>query len=218
MKKLAILSAIALSGLFYNAASAQVRLHVGINFSPRPVYVQDRFVVAHREPVVYSEPVDYDGDEDYYYLPDVDAYYSVNDECYYYNDGGRWVTAAYLPGAYRDFDWRYARRYEVRAPRPYLHAEYYRNHYNGVAFNGRWNERVYGRGYGDAYHYNNSVNARRFNDRGFEDRRFDNRNHFDNHDRFDNHGRDNGRGEHFAQNNSRGNYGHGRDEHRPGRF
>ena len=207
-----------MSGLFYNAANAQIRLHVGINLSPRRVYVPERVVVAEQAPVVYSEPVNYDGDEDYYYLPDVDAYYSVNDECYYYNDGERWVNAAYLPGAYRDFDWRYARRYEVRAPRPYLHAEYYRNHYNGVAFNGRWNQREYGRGYGDAYHYDGRVVASRYNDHRFENRRFDNRN-FNNHDRFDNHGRDNRRDDRFAQNNNNHGYDrHDRDGHRPGRF
>jgi hypothetical protein len=214
MKKLAILSAIALSGLFYNAANAQVRLRVGIHFGSRPVYAPARVVVTEQTPVEYNEPFNDEGDEDYYYLPDVDAYYSVNDECYYYNDGGRWVNAAYLPGAYRDFDWRYARRYEVRAPRPYLRAEYYRNHYNGVAFNGRWNERRYGRGYGEAYHNNGRVVASRYNDH-----RFENRNNSNNHDRFDNHGRDNRHNDRFAQNNNNhGNDRRGRDSHRPGRF
>jgi len=200
MKKLAIISAIAISSLFYNAANAQVRLRVGINFSPRPVYVPERVVVSDPEPVVYNEPVNYDGDEDYYYLPDVDAYYSMNDRCYYYNNGGSWVTATYLPGAYRNYDWRSARRYEIRASRPYMHHDYYRNRYNGVAFNGRWNERVYG-GYGNVYRGNHERYDNRYNDRN----------------RFDNHGRFGRNDDRFTRNNN-GHDRFDRDNHRPGRF
>jgi len=123
--------------MLYNTADAHVRLHVGVNFG------FPRVVVAAPMQVAYNEPANYDGDEDYYYLPDVDAYYSVPEQCYYYNDGGAWVSAAYLPGAYHDYDWRAVRHYEVRAPRPYMHNDFYRARYNGLAFNGRWNERAY---------------------------------------------------------------------------
>jgi hypothetical protein len=139
MKKLILVSAIAISGLFYNTANAQIRVGFGIRFNAPRIYVPQRVVVAEQAPVVYNEPVNYDGNEDYYYLPDVDAYYSVTGQCYYYNDGGNWVSAAYLPGAYRDYDWRSVRHFEVRAPRPFMHDDYYRNRYNGVAFNGQWN-------------------------------------------------------------------------------
>jgi hypothetical protein len=98
MKKLLLISAIAISGMFYNTANAQIRLHVGVRLGG-PV------VVPAPEPVAYQEPVAYN-DDDYYYLPDVDAYYNVGQQCYYYNDGGNWVSAAYLPGAYRDYEWR----------------------------------------------------------------------------------------------------------------
>jgi hypothetical protein len=192
MKKIAILSAIAISGLlFNNKADAQIRIHLGLNFAPRPV------VVA--QPAEYIEPTNYDGDEDYYYLPEVDAYYSVPDQCYYYNDGGRWVSAAYLPGAYRNYDWRYARRYEVRAPRPFMHADYYRARYHGVAFNGHW-DRGYDRGW-------NGDNRRFDRNRGEHfDGRFEQNHNFE---RREGH-------EHFAQNNfERNDRGNG---HRQGRF
>lgn len=117
MKKLAILSAIALSSLIYTSADAQVRVRVGLNFgtpAPTPVVVE-------RAPVVYN---------DYYYLPDVGAYYSVYEHRYYYPDGGTWVSAAWLPG-YRDYDWHSFRRYEIRGARPYMHDEIYRARYNG---------------------------------------------------------------------------------------
>ena len=153
MKKLILISAIAISGLFYNTANAQVRVSFGFNFSPRRVYVPQRVVVARPAPVEYSEPVNYNGDEDYYYIPDVDAYYSVTDQCYFYNNDGDWVSGTYLPGAYRDYDWRSVRHYEVRAPRPYIHNDYYRARYNGVSFNGQWN-REYNRGYSNDYRVN----------------------------------------------------------------
>jgi hypothetical protein len=229
MKKLAIISAIALSGLFYNSADAQIRVHLGLHFGSPRVYIPARVVVS--QPAEYCEPANYNGDEDYYYLPDVDAYYSVPDQCYYYNDGGEWVSAAYLPGAYRNYDWQSARRFEVRAPRPYLHADYYRNRYNGVAFNGQWN-RGYdrSRGYANDNHFNNDQYRR-------NDQRFDNRNnyarpydqnreqHMDN-SRFRNDQRVEqnrnferaGAQEHFAQNNpQRGDRGGWMNNHRPAR-
>jgi len=148
MKRLILIAAMVMSGICYNAANAQIRVHVGLNFGYPRAYVPARVVVAQPAPVVYEQPANYNEDasyndnaDDYYYLPDVDAYYSVPNQCYYYNNGDNWVSAAYLPGAYRDYDWRSARHYEVRAPRPFMHNDFYRARFNGAAFNGRWNER-----------------------------------------------------------------------------
>jgi hypothetical protein len=132
MKKIALISAIALSGLFFNTANAQIHIGFGIHFNTPAV----RVVAA---APVYTE---YTPADDYYYLPDVDAYYSVPERCYYYNNGDNWVTAAYLPGEYRNYDWRSARHYEVRANRPYLNADVYRARYRGNAYDwGRFNDR-----------------------------------------------------------------------------
>jgi len=169
MKKLAILSAIALSGLFMKTADAQVRLHVGLNVGPvRVVYTQRPVVV--QEPV-YQEPAPaavYDDsyDDDYYYLPDVDAYYDVTAGCYYYNNGYDWISAAYLPGVYRNYDWRSARRYEIREHRPFMRADVYRTRYNGHIIN-EWRNGSYNRGYDN--HYANHGN-------NWGDHRADNRN------------------------------------------
>lgn len=192
MKRLLLISAIAMSGMFYNTANAQIRLHLGIHLGG-PV------VVPAPEPVAYQEPVAYNND-DYYYLPDVDAYYSVDQQCYYYNDGGAWVSAAYLPGAYRDYDWRSYRHFEIRAPRPYMHADFYRNRYSGVAFNGRWNDRAYDRGYANVTYHDN----RGFGNGGYDNRRFDNQ-------RFD---RDRGNDRHFDRNDFRGRGGRDWDDRR----
>jgi hypothetical protein len=163
MKKLAILSAIAMSGLIYSTANAQMSIHVGFHFGTP---------VVERVPVYEQTPVVYNSSNDYYYLPDVDAYYSVNEECYYYNDGDNWVSAAYLPGEYRNYDWTTARRYELRTARPYMHDEVYRSRYDGhemIGF-GRGNDYRMQGGYGrNTERYNAPVErnyGQRYDNRG----------------------------------------------------
>jgi hypothetical protein len=119
MKKFVLSIIIAAGGLITQNAAAQVGVNVGLRIGPLVINVHKPIAPA----VVY---------DDFYYLPEVDAYYSVPERCYYYMDGGgSWVNAAYLPGRYHDYDWRTAHRYEVRAQRPYANHEYYRNKYNG---------------------------------------------------------------------------------------
>jgi len=227
MKKLAIISAIAMSGLFYNAANAQFGIHIGIRLFPHRVYVPRPVVVVQPQEPVYQdqqpvyqddqEPVVSDNDDcDFYYLPDVGAYYSVNDQCYYYQDGDNWVSAAYLPGVYHDFDWRYAaRRIEIRQPRPFMHNDFYRNRYQGFDRNIARYHDDFRMGFDyrhNSYAYNND---HRFDNRGglgqhFDnnDRRFNNRGGYDQH--FDNRGQDNSRFGQGNQNRDRNNYSNGR--------
>jgi hypothetical protein len=168
MKKLVILSAIAMSGLLYNKANAQISINFGVHIPVHRVYVPaPRPVVVEQAPVYDDENVqaDYnDNGDDYYYLPEVEAYYSLSGNCYYYNDGSRWITCAYLPGAYRNYDWRTGVRYEVRGSRPYLRHDVYRSRWGGYAGDrGNWGHR-FDRRYDGGYAY-----------RGRQDNRFDNR-------------------------------------------
>jgi hypothetical protein len=230
MKKLIILSAIAASGLFYaKTADAQISIHLGVNIPVRRVYVPAQQPVIVQETPVYDDdnvPASYD--DDYYYLPEVEAYYSVPRHCYYYNDGNSWVTAAYLPGAYRNYNWRSAVRYEVRAPRPYMHHDMYRSRWGGYAggranwgrrFDNRYNggyayssrdNRGWGRGdYGRGNWGRSNQNDNRGWNRGNNDRgNWGNRgNNNDNHNRgnwggrrSENRGNDNRGGQRFAYN------------------
>jgi hypothetical protein len=157
MKKLIIMSAIAMSGFIYNTADAQIGIRVGLHFGTRPIY--------RPAPVVVEQAPVYDNN-DYYYLPDVNAYYNVDEQCYYYYDGDNWISAEYLPGAYRDYDWRNERHFEVRANRPYMHNDFYRTRYNGHAV-GEWSHNNY--------------------DNHF-DRGYANRGNRENYQRFENHG------------------------------
>ncbi|WP_311947479.1 hypothetical protein [Mucilaginibacter terrae] len=144
MKKFFLTIIIAASGLATQTANAQIG--ISIQIGPRVV----------QRPVVY---------DDFYYLPEVEAYYSVPEHCYYYMDGRSWVSAAYLPGRYHDYDWRSARRYQVRTQRPFDNHDYYRNRFGGNA--GRdWNRNW------DNNQYANRGYDRRDNNRN-DDRRFD---------------------------------------------
>ncbi len=210
MKKLVLLSAIAISGLFYNTANAQIRIHLGINLFPHHVYIRPAVVDVQPAPVVYEDnrPADYDTNDDYYYLPDVNAYYNVAQQCYYYNDGDNWISAAYLPGEYRNYDWMHARRFEVRAPRPYLHNDLYMNRYHGV--NNQWAHRD--------DHFQGGY-ANHFNDGGYrrDDQRFDGRNQ-NNYDQQYNQNqnrdnRDNNNGQQYNQDQNRGNRGGDQQQH-----
>ncbi|WP_461452605.1 hypothetical protein [Mucilaginibacter sp.] len=164
MKKLVLLSAIAMSGLFYNTADAQFRVHLGVNLVP------NRVVVAPgAEAPVYADAV-YNND-DYYYLPDVDAYYNISQQCYYYFDGDNWTSAAFLPGEYHDFDWRNARRYEVREPHPYLRNDFYVNRYKGNeyafkkdSYHGNFDNHADHYGYREPQHFDNDGYGQHFND------------------------------------------------------
>ncbi|WP_074489137.1 hypothetical protein [Mucilaginibacter polytrichastri] len=182
MKNLAIIMAVGAGLLTVKTADAQIRLGVNLHFGN----VGTRVIVA--QPVQDVSYTNYDDDDDYYYLPDVEAYYDVSQQCYYYNDGEQWIHAAYLPGRYRNYDWRNARHYEVRAQRPYMRHDEYRTRFGG--FDQR------GGGFDNRY----------ANRGGFDNHRDDNRGGFDNH-RDDNRGwnGDNRGGQFNAPN--RGNYG-----------
>lgn len=68
-----------------NTIHSQISINVGIGRPP-----QDR-------PVVYEEM-------DYYYMPEIEAYYDIRASQFIYFGGGRWVRATYLPRQYRNYD------------------------------------------------------------------------------------------------------------------
>lgn len=200
MKKLAILSVIAAGSLFISKANAQVSIQFGINIPAHPVYVPAPPPPVVEEQPVYDDNVNVSDDDDYYYLPEVEAYYNVGAGCYYYNDGSRWISCAYLPGAYRDYNWRTAVRYEVRAPRPFMHHDFYRQRWGGyMGDRGNWGHR-FDRRPANGYAYRPGWGG----DRGSWGRRpnpYDNRGNWGN-------GRDN-RGWGNGNRDNRGNWGNG---------
>lgn len=175
MKKSVILSAILFSGFVYNTAKAQVSIHVGFNTPVRHVYVPAPQPVE----TVYDD--DFDNSDDYYYLPEVEAYFSISLNRYFYYDDNRWVSAAYLPGAYRNYDWRTARRFEVRGRRPYMNHDVYRGRWGGNTYRDwkRSNNNYAGRN----NRYDNRNDSYRGNNQPSRDNRYNQPNRNDNRGR-----------------------------------
>lgn len=132
--------------------NAQIRLGLSINLGTQPEW----------------GPAGY-GRADYYYLPDVDAYYDVPSKQFIYLEGNNWVFRSSLPAQYRNYDLYNGYKVVINEPRPYMHATYYRDNYG---------------------QYRNWQGTRQV---AIRDRRNDRRN--DRHDdrRFDSRGRDNRR-------------------------
>jgi hypothetical protein len=110
MKKQILFIALLLSSLSLQV-HAQVRLSVNLNAQP-----------------VWG-PVGYDR-ADYYYMPDIEAYYSVSNRQYTYNDGGRWVTSGNLPPRYSNYDVYNGYKVVVNEPSPWTHDSRYRKQYS----------------------------------------------------------------------------------------
>lgn len=64
-------------------------------------------------------PVGYDH-VDYYYLPDVECYYSVATHQFISLNNGRWVFTAGLPAPYRKYDLFTGYKVVINKPRPFL--------------------------------------------------------------------------------------------------
>jgi hypothetical protein len=69
------------------ASAGQAQFSMSINFGPPPPW----------GPVGYASV-------QYYYLPDVEAYYDVHTSMFIYFSGSAWVHRAYLPARYQNYD------------------------------------------------------------------------------------------------------------------
>jgi len=115
MQKL-LLFAILFGCFFCKQANAQVSFSANIRIQP------------------LWGPVGYDHAE-YYYMPDIEAYYYVPKHRFVYLEGNRWVTRASLPPRYREYDLYRIHKVVINEPRPYLRHQEYRERYS--SFRGR---------------------------------------------------------------------------------
>jgi hypothetical protein len=66
----------------------------------------------------------------YYYLPDIDTYYSVTQHRFIYHNKGYWVTSSNLPARYRDFNLYNAHKVVINEDKPYMQDQVYREKYS----------------------------------------------------------------------------------------
>jgi len=84
MKKLKL---IAWGTFLFVSSLIQAQVSVNVNIGTPPLW----------GPVGYSNV-------QYYYLPDVEAYYDIRATQFIYFNGGKWQRSSYLPGSYRNYD------------------------------------------------------------------------------------------------------------------
>jgi hypothetical protein len=182
MKKLIFTAALIASCLSIQVASAQIGLRLNLNIGSQPDW----------------GPVGYDH-ADYYYMPDVDAYYDVPAHQYVYFENNVWVHRANLPARYSNYNAYNGYKVVVNRPNPWLKHNYYRTTY--ASYRGRGGQAVIrdsrdakyrqhwqgGNGRGPERGNDHHDNGNHFGQRG------DNGNHGGGHDN-GNHGGGHGRG------------------------
>jgi hypothetical protein len=151
------------------ASSTQAQVSVNLNIGSAPSW----------GPSGYSQA-------EYYYLPDVQAYYNVRSSQFVYFGNGRWIRSRNLPRQYRNYD--LYNGYKVvlngyHGNRPYAH---YKNH------NQRYSARFRGQRQRTIGHRND--NYRRASNRRYTDNRRSSNDHRYRESRNNNHGKKEHRG------------------------
>jgi hypothetical protein len=101
-------------GIIFTATTSQAQIRLQVNIGNQPEW----------------GPSGYEHVE-YYYLPDIDMYYSVTDSEFIYFDGRTWVHRAELPRRYRNYDLYKSYKVVVNDPNPWAHNDDYHRRYYG---------------------------------------------------------------------------------------
>ena len=109
MKRLKLIALLGI--LFFASSTINAQVSVNVNLGTAPSW----------GPVGYSNV-------EYYYLPDVEAYYDIRASKFIYLNNGSWIRARYLPGNYRNYDLYNGYKVvltDYHGPKPYI---YFKNH------------------------------------------------------------------------------------------
>jgi hypothetical protein len=96
-------------------------------------------------------PTGYDHAE-YYYIPDIDCYYSVSERQYIYREGSEWRYAATLPSSYSSYDPYHSYKVVVYEDKPYQNNGNHREKYK--MFKGKKDQEVIRDSHEDKYFVN----------------------------------------------------------------
>jgi len=103
MKKRLLVGIVSSILLLYTTAQSKAQISFHLNIGTQPVWGPEGYDQA-----------------DYYYLPDIESYYSVSTHQFIYMNGGRWIYANNLPPRYANYDLYSGYKVVVNRPRPYL--------------------------------------------------------------------------------------------------
>jgi hypothetical protein len=157
MKKILSAAAIIFACLTVKQADAQLHFNVGVNIGSQPEW----------------GPTGYDH-ADYYYMPDIDAYYDVPAHQYVYYDNNVWMHNRALPPRYSNFDRYHSYKVVVNQRNPWEHQDVIRSRYAG--YRGRHDQAIIRESHDNRYrnHWHE--------DGGHNNDHHDDRHHDDHHD------------------------------------
>ncbi len=95
---------------YASPGNAQVSVHVNIGLQPA------------WGPAGYSYV-------EYYYIPDIDAFYWVPEQEFVYFNGYEWIYSPYPPPGYADIDLFACYKVVINSPRPWVHYHFYADRY-----------------------------------------------------------------------------------------
>ncbi len=136
--------------LFFASKSINAQVSINVNLGLQPSW----------GPVGYSSV-------DYYYIPDVQAYYDVRATQFIFLSNGVWIRSSHLPRQYRNYDLNSGYKVvlnDYHGSRPYSNYKYDRvKYYKG--YKGRPQQSLGNRNHGNDNHENYSNNRSNDNHR-----------------------------------------------------
>ena len=114
MKKAISLLALITSSALFTTFTANAQVSVNVNIGAQPLW----------------GPVGHDYAE-YYYLPDIEAYYYVPKRQWIYRKNKNWVFVKTLPAPYASFNLYNGYKVVINDPMPYMHHDVYYKKYYG---------------------------------------------------------------------------------------
>jgi len=163
MKKLVFTAVIVFGCLLFKTAEAQVTVSAGVNIGDQPDW----------GPVGYTHA-------QYYYMPDINAYYDVPAHQYVYYENNVWVHRGMLPPRYGNWDRYHGYKAVINERNPWERNEQFRARY--ANFRGRRDQAIIRESRDERYrnHYREDA---RYRNRNGNDRRGDRGNRGHGHER-----------------------------------
>jgi hypothetical protein len=118
-----LLLALASAGITISSIKCAGAMYGSDNISDQPVW----------------GPTGYDH-ADFYYIPDIDCYYSVSEHQYIYREGSAWIHGASLPSRYNGYDPYHSYKVVVNEKQPYQNHDTHQTKY--AAYKGKQDQPV----------------------------------------------------------------------------
>ena len=119
MKKLIFILGLGLIIGMANINNTEAQVHVSINIDIQPAWGPSGYNYV-----------------EFYYIPEINVYYDVVSQMYYYNNRGRWISSIFLPVAYSYYDFYSLYKVVLNGiHRPWIYNRRHVSLYSGYRYN-----------------------------------------------------------------------------------